>query len=85
MAAAEAALIVAENNLYNTQAQKEITRKEYDAAVAQREANLKNTLLEVQKTIDNNKINVEAWAAELEAATYKSSIKNLLIVAAAHR
>lgn len=81
----EAALITAENALYNAQAQKEITRKEYDAAIAAREAALKNTLLEVQKTIDNNKISVAEWAAELEAKTYKSSIKNLLIIAAAHK
>jgi hypothetical protein len=85
LAAAQLALKKAQDELDKFELEANIKKAEWEKDIKQREANLKDNLLTIQKQLDNNKLNVDEWAAQLEANTYERSIKNLLIIAAAHK
>lgn len=85
LAAAQLALKKAQDNLDKFELEANIKKAEWEKDIKQREANLKDNLLTIQKQLDKNKLDVDEWAAQLQADTYERSIKNLLIIAAAHK
>ncbi len=88
IADAKAALVKAQQKLAEAQnqydrwnAKAQYRKDSLNWEIKNLQATLEQSVLTTQKTLDNNKLAQEKWAAELEAKTYWANLENILTVA----